>query len=43
VSRRKGFMSMKSYYTRAKVFAYLMAVVADGMIFYHFFPGLFKF
>jgi hypothetical protein len=41
--RRKGFTSIKSYYTRAKVFGYLMVLVAIAAIIYYLFPGLFKF
>jgi hypothetical protein len=33
-------MSPKSYYVRAKVFGYLMVVVALALLIYYLFPGL---
>ena len=35
-------MSLKSYYTRAKVFGYMMIAVAVGTLIYYFFPELFN-
>ncbi|HEX8061539.1 MAG TPA: hypothetical protein VF473_11420 [Cyclobacteriaceae bacterium] len=40
MGRRGGFMSPKGYYVRAKVFGYLMVVVAVALLFYYLFTTL---
>jgi hypothetical protein len=38
--RRKGSMPLRSYIARAKMFGYLMILVAIGIIIHYTFPGL---
>jgi len=42
VSKKKAFISPKSYYARAKVFGVMMALVAVVIILLYFFPNLLK-
>ncbi len=40
--RRKGLVHMKGYYTRAKVFGYMMMAIAAFSVLYYLFQGYFN-